>query len=258
MTRGTTASDTKPLCPKSNSQTGNAQGRVAPFRFGGALNAAVRSRHRTNDLACGFEIFGCSSFGLFDFWPAEVFKESDVTRRVASHDVSIAVAVPIESHRRCQRTEFQGVSCLFEINRRRKNRRVIFGELAHVFDKRGKEAMADEKSVLPKFKGVAVYDCWGSYFWFSEMKHAICNAHILRELNGIIENKQTKWAIKMKELLLEMYRESDFGKGIIEENGTQSYCRIQSFISRLRKQSRRVFQELLSVMQGNHFKIFQI
>lgn len=212
-----------------------------------------------------------------------------------------------------------------------------------VHEKRGKLAMTDEKSVLPKFKGVAVHDCWGSYFGFSEMKHAICNAHILRELNGIIENKQTKWAVEMKELLLEMYRKSDFGKGVIEEigkykeryrvvlaaaekeepppervnlkgklkrtkgrnllerlrkheesvlrfavesevpftnnqaerdirptkikqktsggfrseKGTQSYCRIQSFISSLRKQSRQVFPELLSVIQGNHFEVFQ-
>ena len=88
-----------------------------------------------------------------------------------------------------------------------------------VHEKRGREAMTDEKSVLPKFKGVAVHDCWGSYFGFAEMKHAICNAHILRELNGIIENSQSKWAIKMHELLLEMYRKSDFGKGVVEEIG---------------------------------------
>ena len=88
-----------------------------------------------------------------------------------------------------------------------------------VHEKRGKEAMTDEKSVLPEFKGVAVHDCWGSYFGFCEMKHAICNAHILRELNGIIENKATKWAIRMKELLLEMYRKSDFGKGTVKEIG---------------------------------------
>lgn len=212
-----------------------------------------------------------------------------------------------------------------------------------VHEKRGKEAMMDAQSVLPEFRGVAVHDCWGSSFGFTQMKHAICNAHILRELNGIIENSQTKWAIKMKELLLEMYRKSKFGKGIIEEignyqenyqavlaeaekeepppervnrkgklkrtkgrnllerlrkheesvlrftvesevpftnnqaerdirptkikqkmsggfrseNGTQSYCRIQSFISSLRKQSRQVFQELLSAIQGNHFEVFQ-
>ncbi len=77
--------------------------------------------------------------------------------------------------------------------------------------------MMSERSVLPKFKGIGVHDCWGSYFGFSEMKHAICNAHILRELTGIIENGASKWGLPMKELLLEMYLKSDYGKGIIKE-----------------------------------------
>lgn len=45
--------------------------------------------------------------------------------------------------------------------------------------------------------------------------------------------------------------------GFRSENGTESYCRIQSFISSLRKQSRQVFQELLSVIEGNPFELFQ-
>ena len=63
-----------------------------------------------------------------------------------------------------------------------------------VHQKRGKEAMRDEKSVLPKFFGIGVHDCWGSYFGFAEMKHAVCNGHILRELNAIIETGESKWS----------------------------------------------------------------
>ena len=209
--------------------------------------------------------------------------------------------------------------------------------------KRGNEAMKSEKSVLPEFKGVAVHDCWGSYFGFDEMTHATCNAHILRELTGIIENDSSKWAASMKRLLRKMYVESDYGKGIIRDVGkyeksyerilrkgekeepppkktrekgrlkrtkgrnllerlrkyqeavlrfareekvpftnniaerdirptkikqkvsggfrsqigSESYCRIQSFISSMRKQSRQVFEELLAAIRGERFEIYQ-
>jgi transposase len=212
-----------------------------------------------------------------------------------------------------------------------------------VHDKRGQAALRDAPSVLPHFTGVAVHDCWGSYFGFAAMQHALCNAHLVRELNGIIENNQSQWGAQMKDLLLEMYQESECGQGVIanlapfeqryeeileaaekEEppptrvhpkgklqrtkgrnllarlrqhqaavlrfaheadvpftnnqaerdirpakikqkmnggfraaSGTANYCRIQSFISTLRKQSRQVFQELLSVIRGKPFAIYQ-
>ncbi len=197
--------------------------------------------------------------------------------------------------------------------------------------------------MLPNFSGVAVHDYWGSYFGFAEMKHAVCNAHIVRELHGIIENNKSKWGGAMKELLLEMYVKSDYGQGISAEtgafeqryeeilssgekeepppvrvnlkgklkrtkgrnllerlrkykeavlrfahekevpftnnqaerdlrpakikqkmnggfraeSGTGSYCRVHSFISSLRKQNRPVFQELLSLIRGKPFALFQ-
>ena len=83
--------------------------------------------------------------------------------------------------------------------------------------KRGREAMGDEKSVLPKYRGVAVHDCLESYFGFTEMKHAICEAHILRELTGIIENNQSRWGWRMKRLLLRIYVASDYGKGTVAD-----------------------------------------
>jgi transposase len=88
-----------------------------------------------------------------------------------------------------------------------------------VHQKRGGEAMKSAESMLSSFGGIAVHDCWGSYFGFAGMKHAICNAHILRELTGIIETSESKWGLEMKELLLEMYEKSAKGKGILEEMG---------------------------------------
>ncbi len=86
-----------------------------------------------------------------------------------------------------------------------------------VHRKRGREAMEDEKSVLPQYQGVAVHDCLESYFGFSGMKHAICDAHILRELTGIIENSQSRWGWRMKRLLLRIYVASDYGKGTVAD-----------------------------------------
>jgi transposase len=82
-----------------------------------------------------------------------------------------------------------------------------------IHKKRGNEAM-DEMGILPDFTGVAVHDCLSSY-WTYMCLHALCNAHLLRELIGIFENTKQEWPLKMLELLLEMkeavekYRQSD-------------------------------------------------
>jgi transposase len=79
--------------------------------------------------------------------------------------------------------------------------------------KRGKEG-SDAGSVLPEYGGVLVHDCWKAYFGFDKCEHALCCAHLLRELNAVIESGQT-WAKDMKTLLLEMkdvvdrYKEAD-------------------------------------------------
>jgi transposase len=86
-----------------------------------------------------------------------------------------------------------------------------------VHEKRGGAALTSEKSVWPEFGGIAVHDCWASYFGLGEMRHALCNAHIIRELTGLIENSQSQWAAQMKELLLSLYQHSDCGHGVIAE-----------------------------------------
>lgn len=74
-----------------------------------------------------------------------------------------------------------------------------------VHEKRGGKALTSEKSILDKIKGWLVHDCWSSYFSFVKLKHAICGAHILRELEGLIERGQSKWAKVFKLFLLSVY-----------------------------------------------------
>jgi len=212
-----------------------------------------------------------------------------------------------------------------------------------VHPKRGGIAMKSAESMLCSFGGIAVHDCWASYFGFGESKHAVCNAHILRELTGLMETSASKWGRGMKRLLLEMHQKSDCGKGVIKAmakyekryeailrageaeeappkkvnergkwkrsrgrnllerlskyqesvlmfgkleevpftnnqaerdirpvkvkqkvsggfrapSGRQSYTRIYSFLSTMRKMKRQVFQELRSVIEGNPFILFQ-
>jgi len=79
-----------------------------------------------------------------------------------------------------------------------------------VHPKRGKEAHED-LSILPEFQNWAVHDCWSTYFNFSACKHAVCGAHLLRELNALIENGR-KWAVQFHAFLLDLYRQTDQGK----------------------------------------------
>ncbi|MFZ2286173.1 MAG: transposase, partial [Bacteroidales bacterium] len=67
-------------------------------------------------------------------------------------------------------------------------------------------AIQSNKSVLPDYTGWLVHDCWGSYFNLGKLKHAICGAHILRELQGLIETREIKWAKVFKSFLLSVYR----------------------------------------------------
>lgn len=70
--------------------------------------------------------------------------------------------------------------------------------------KRGQIGM-DAAGVLPHAHGIIVHDCWGSYWKYQDVTHAICCAHLLRELNGVIENHpEQTWAVRFKKLLLDM------------------------------------------------------
>lgn len=70
-----------------------------------------------------------------------------------------------------------------------------------VHPKRGKEAM-ESAGVLDNFCGTAVHDAWAPYSHYDQCRHALCNAHILRELIFVLEEEKQLWAKPMIELLL--------------------------------------------------------
>ena len=59
--------------------------------------------------------------------------------------------------------------------------------------RRGTVAM-DDMGVIAKMSGVAVHDGWKPYRAY-EVIHALCNAHHLRELQGVIERFDQDWAM---------------------------------------------------------------
>jgi transposase len=58
--------------------------------------------------------------------------------------------------------------------------------------------------ILPRYEGVCVHDGFSSYDQYQQCRHAQCNAHLLRELNYVIETSKPQWAVEIKALLLEM------------------------------------------------------
>jgi transposase len=73
-----------------------------------------------------------------------------------------------------------------------------------VHDKRRGALAIDEIGILPRYEGVAVHDGFSPYEQYRQCRHAQCNAHILRELNYVIETSKPQWAVEMKALLLEI------------------------------------------------------
>jgi transposase len=72
-----------------------------------------------------------------------------------------------------------------------------------VHAKRGKVAM-DAAGVLPCFRGVAVHDGWSPYWRYQHITHALCGAHLLRELEGLVDEPGQGWAPGMAELLVDV------------------------------------------------------
>jgi transposase len=69
--------------------------------------------------------------------------------------------------------------------------------------KRGNDAIVDA-GILARFRGTAVHDCWAAYLSYGDCDHQLCGAHLLRELEAIIDDPtHERWATDMTQLLLE-------------------------------------------------------
>src|SRR6266567_1409908 len=77
-----------------------------------------------------------------------------------------------------------------------------------VHPKHGVVAM-DAAGVLPGFHGVAVHDGWSPYWRYDQAAHALCAAHLLRELEAVTDEPGQGWAAGMAELLADAKTQAD-------------------------------------------------
>ncbi len=78
--------------------------------------------------------------------------------------------------------------------------------LITVHDRRGTKGM-DATGVLPEFTGIAVHDAWAPYDTYQAVTHALCGAHVLRELQAVTDladADQWCWATQASDALREL------------------------------------------------------
>ncbi|MEU4245767.1 IS66 family transposase [Actinoplanes sp. NPDC026619] len=81
--------------------------------------------------------------------------------------------------------------------------------LLYVHPKRGRTAI-DAGGVLPDFTGIAVHDAWAPYDCYSQATHALCCAHLLRELVAAQQfDPSATWAAQGIEALLTLKNAAD-------------------------------------------------
>ena len=73
--------------------------------------------------------------------------------------------------------------------------------LYHLDKKRGTDAMG----VLEHLSGVLVHDGWSPYRKYTAVSHSLCNAHHLRELDGVADVEGQDWATDMVTLLADTW-----------------------------------------------------
>jgi len=73
--------------------------------------------------------------------------------------------------------------------------------VCQIHPKRGTQAM-DAMGILPKRTGWSVHDFWKPYLKYGQARHSLCNAHLIRELIFLVEQRQQAWAGELLDLLL--------------------------------------------------------
>ena len=101
---------------------------------------------------------------------------------------------------------------------------------------RGAAAHEGPDSILPGFQNWAMHDCWPTYFNFTECRHAVCGAHLLRELTALKEAGSV-WANTFHAFLYELYTRSDHGNAIIPlEQHAQVQTKYQTLLQQAYKE----------------------
>ncbi len=98
--------------------------------------------------------------------------------------------------------------------------------------KRGSVAM-DDMEIIPNYNAILVHDHWTPYNKYTNCTHSYCNAHILRELNGVTQKESLLWSQDMHRLLTNM--NIAVHKAKESDKTALSQSQIQKFISNYKK-----------------------
>ena len=104
-----------------------------------------------------------------------------------------------------------------------------------------------------------MHDCWASYWNYPDIQHAVCCAHLLRELTGIDENHpEQKWASAFIDLLLEMKKVKTKVSGCFRtEEGARDYLKIMSYVGTAHKQGYNAYEAIKNAITGHPDFIFE-
>jgi len=106
--------------------------------------------------------------------------------------------------------------------------------------RRGREAM-NAAGVLPNFRGVAVHDAWAPYDTYPHLAHALCNAHVLRELVAVTDHHAATatdpaswcWAQQVIDALLAIKTLTDTGPVPIDPARLAQHRRLITHAARI-------------------------
>ena len=96
-----------------------------------------------------------------------------------------------------------------------------------VHQKRGAPAM-QAHGILPRRTGVLVHDCWKPY-WQMPGEHALCNAHLIRELTFLHETTGERWP---KRMIRHLTRARDHCEAARHARQSALPCRLKRRIER--------------------------
>jgi len=198
-------------CPGCGARTkGRAPGGVnAPVQYGPRAAAIAAylwhgqflSRDRT--VAALGEMFGCApSPGAIAAMTAKI------AGIIAPAIDAIATALVAAEVAHFDETGFRVAGKLAWVHSASSGKFV----LVTVHDRRGRQGM-DAAGVLPSFAGIACHDAWAPYDGYRGVAgHAVCGAHLLRELTAVTETGAAGdviWARQAIDALLELKQAAD-------------------------------------------------
>ena len=96
---------------------------------------------------------------------------------------------------------------------------------------RGKKVIV-KAGILLNFHGILTHDCWYAYDCFN-VTYALCNAHLLRELNFLEKHTKLKFPTKIKNILFKLKDIIDLKEQLDEKSKLDFYLKYVFAVERL-------------------------